>query len=71
MPNFFMRFRRVDAGNPKISAAAPLPAAADKNAIRPFHVNVPEAEPTEMRRRVNATKCLNGKRSWMYRKECS
>jgi pimeloyl-ACP methyl ester carboxylesterase len=28
----------------------------DKNAIRPFHVNVPEAELTELRRRINATK---------------
>ena len=27
--------------------------AAD--AIRPFHVNVPEAELTELRRRINAT----------------
>jgi len=30
--------------------------AADKNAIRPFRVNVPEAELTELRRRINATK---------------
>ena len=30
--------------------------AADKNAIRPFHVNVPEAELTELRRRINATR---------------
>jgi pimeloyl-ACP methyl ester carboxylesterase/catechol 2,3-dioxygenase-like lactoylglutathione lyase family enzyme len=30
--------------------------AADKSAIRPFHVNVPEAELTELRRRINATK---------------
>jgi Epoxide hydrolase N terminus len=30
--------------------------AADKTAIRPFHVDVPEAELTELRRRVNATK---------------
>ena len=31
--------------------------AADKNAIRPFHVNVvPEAELTELRRRIKATK---------------
>ena len=31
--------------------------AADKNAIRPFpHVNAPEAELTELRRRINATK---------------
>jgi pimeloyl-ACP methyl ester carboxylesterase len=29
--------------------------AGDKNAIRPFHVNVPEAELTELRRRINAT----------------
>jgi len=28
----------------------------DKNAIRPFHVNVPEAELTELRRRINSTK---------------
>src|ERR1035437_10220656 len=30
--------------------------AADNNAIRPFPVNVPEAELTELRRRINATK---------------
>jgi pimeloyl-ACP methyl ester carboxylesterase len=30
--------------------------AADKTAIRPFHVNVPESELTELRRRINATK---------------
>jgi pimeloyl-ACP methyl ester carboxylesterase len=30
--------------------------ATDKTAIRPFHVNVPEAELTELRRRINATK---------------
>ena len=29
---------------------------ADKNAIRPFQVNVPEAELTEMRRRIKATR---------------
>ena len=29
---------------------------ADKNAIRPFHVNVPEAELTELRSRINSTK---------------
>ena len=28
----------------------------DKNAIRPFHVDVPDAELTELRRRINATK---------------
>ena len=30
--------------------------AADNNAIRPFHVNFPEAELTELRRRISATK---------------
>src|SRR6202521_3073503 len=30
--------------------------ASDKNAVRPFQVNVPEAELTELRRRINATK---------------
>src|SRR5204862_3056610 len=30
--------------------------AGDKNAVRPFHVNAPEAELTELRRRINATK---------------
>jgi pimeloyl-ACP methyl ester carboxylesterase len=30
--------------------------AADKGAIRPFRVSVPEAELTELRRRINATK---------------
>jgi pimeloyl-ACP methyl ester carboxylesterase len=30
--------------------------AADKDAIRPFRVNVPEAELTDLRRRINATR---------------
>jgi pimeloyl-ACP methyl ester carboxylesterase len=30
--------------------------ATDNTAIRPFHVNVPEAELTELRRRINATR---------------
>src|SRR5271169_5573293 len=30
--------------------------AADKNAIRPFHASVPDAELTELRRRIHATK---------------
>jgi hypothetical protein len=29
---------------------------ANNTAIRPFHVNVPEAELTELRRRINATR---------------
>jgi pimeloyl-ACP methyl ester carboxylesterase len=41
------------------TSATPLgskQAGSDKNAIRPFHVSVPEAELTELRRRINATK---------------
>jgi hypothetical protein len=30
--------------------------ATDKTAIRPFRVNVPEAQLTELRRRINATR---------------
>ena len=30
--------------------------SSEKNAIRPFHVTVPEAELSELRRRINATK---------------
>jgi len=39
------------------STASP---AADKNAIRPFHVNFPAAELTDLLRRVNATKWPEG-----------
>jgi hypothetical protein len=35
------------------------PQAADKNAIRPFHMNITEAELTELRRRIKATKCYS------------
>lgn len=34
----------------------PPQQAADQNAIRPFRVNVPEAELTELRRRINTTR---------------
>jgi hypothetical protein len=30
--------------------------ADDKNAIRPFHVNFPETDLTDLHRRINATK---------------
>src|SRR6202047_1816255 len=30
--------------------------AADKNGMHPFHVNIPEAELTELRRRINNTR---------------
>ena len=38
------------------SSAQASAQAADKTSIRPFHVNVPEAELTDLRRRINATK---------------
>src|SRR5256712_11847461 len=47
-------------GNLTTRTAGVLPASqreeAPDNAIRPFHVNVPEAELTELRRRIKATK---------------
>ena len=45
--------------------------AADKNAMRPLHVNIPETELTELRRRINATNGLNAKRLRMHPKEYS
>jgi pimeloyl-ACP methyl ester carboxylesterase len=38
------------------TTATPQGSEHDKNAIRPFHVNVPDADLTELRRRINATK---------------
>src|ERR1700730_9681945 len=35
--------------------AVAQPKGSDATAIRPFHVNVPEAELTELRRRIKAT----------------
>ena len=44
--------------------------AADKTAIRPFQVNVPEGELTELRRRINSTRWPDRRRSRMNRKVC-
>jgi pimeloyl-ACP methyl ester carboxylesterase len=41
---------------PTSVAEQPGKPAADKAAIRPFHVNIPEAELTELRRRIKATR---------------
>src|SRR5436190_19543778 len=41
---------RRTAGEPETASTE------DSNAIRPFHVNVPEAELTELRRRLSATR---------------
>ena len=35
---------------------AHLAAAVDSNAIRPFHINIPEADLVDLRRRVKATR---------------
>jgi pimeloyl-ACP methyl ester carboxylesterase len=34
----------------------PSPAAGDKTAVRPFHVNVPDAQLSDLSRRINATR---------------
>src|SRR6185436_5261968 len=39
-----------------VSLAPQREQATDKNAIRPFRVNVPEAELAELRRRIKATR---------------
>ena len=55
-------FASAVQSEPTPGVAARAPAASrtvtkeDPNAIRPFHVNVPEAELTELRRRINATR---------------
>src|SRR4051812_15822032 len=44
---------------PRTASASLAPQrkqVTDKNAIRPFHVNFPEAELTELRRRIKATR---------------
>ena len=43
---------------------------SDKTAVRPYHVNVPEAELTELRRRKTRKGGPSGKRSRMIRKAC-
>src|SRR3979411_3167773 len=48
--------QKEDTMTQAIGTAQGSKLPADKNAIRPFHVNVPEAELTELRRRINATK---------------
>jgi pimeloyl-ACP methyl ester carboxylesterase len=41
---------------PTAAAQRSTEQATDKSAIHPFHVNVPETELTELRRRINATR---------------
>jgi pimeloyl-ACP methyl ester carboxylesterase len=56
----FQTFQTEDSKTAPIflsSANKPLgPGAAEKDAIRPFHINVPEAQLTEMRKRINDTR---------------
>ena len=47
--------RNLNTRTDVTSLAPQREQAPDKNALRPFHVNVPEAELTELRRRINAT----------------
>ncbi|HEX2557292.1 MAG TPA: hypothetical protein VHK86_03130, partial [Nitrososphaera sp.] len=42
--------------NAALPAGTPAEQAADKTAIRPFRVNVPEAELAELRKRIIATR---------------
>src|SRR6266849_7531757 len=42
--------------DPMTQKSATQRGSEQADAIRPFHVNVPEAELTELRRRINATK---------------
>jgi hypothetical protein len=44
---------------------------ADKTAIRPFHVKVPETELTELRRRIKSTKWPERETVGINRKACS
>ena len=49
-------FQDEDTMTPTSATEERTEQAADKTAIRPFRVNVPEAELTELRRRINATR---------------
>ena len=44
------------AGKEDTMTRTSAPQAADKTTIRPFQVNVPETELTELRRRINSTR---------------
>ena len=46
----------ADAQSSKAKKENTMSQTSDKNAIRPFHVNVPEADLAELRRRINATR---------------
>src|ERR1700722_6837540 len=50
------QFHKYSQENAMTPTSAGGDQAADKNAMRPFHVNIPEAELTELRRRINNTK---------------
>jgi len=52
----FQNYSKEDTMTQAIGTLQGSKQAADTNAIRPFHVNVPEAELTELRMRINTTK---------------
>src|SRR5688572_16233745 len=55
-PSVASRRRNLTTRTAAASLVPQREQAADKNAIRPFHVNVPEAELIELRRRITATR---------------
>src|SRR5258706_13204714 len=52
----FQNYSKEDTMTQAIGTLQGSKQAADTNGIRPFHVNVPEAELTELRMRINTTK---------------
>ena len=51
-------------------SAVAQPKGSEKTAIEPFHVNVPEAKLTELRKRISASAGLSEKLSQTIRKAC-
>ena len=52
-------------------SAIAQPKGSEKTAIHPFHVNVPEAKLTELRKRISAPAGLSEKLSRTNRKACN
>ena len=50
--------------------AAVEQSSSDKTDVRPFRVDVPEAELSDLRRRIKTTRCLRRNRSMTWRKGC-
>src|SRR5438045_2654232 len=50
------RIQKEETMTTAVALQEDINRADDKNDIRPFHINVPEAELTELRTRINNTK---------------